>query len=264
MSDRYNTYGQSFDDEFDEYDEYIRRNASRRASSSSSARQQFAASEQQAGYRQDQGRSAQGSYSRTRSQQPASRTGVSTGRSSRERFSSQQQYQAQGQRPQTRHYSSDEYGYSPRAQRSERPQQAQESRASASRRRVTLDQSSRVRRNEVASPAQFEPQEETGGILSRFQQDNYHARPGFQMPEVSMPSGNLSYIIRIGLIVVLLLVFGIRLALNGPTSSQLAEPQSTVAEQQATLDELKTTNAELQEAIDSHASTIETYNALKG
>lgn len=93
----------------------------------------------------------------------------------------------------------------------------------------------------------------------------YQARPtGMEtaVNKASIMTSPFSFLVRIVIIVVLVAVFGIRIALNSSTASQLAEAESNISTQQAALDELNNNNEKLQESISSRQETIDKYNKI--
>lgn len=102
---------------------------------------------------------------------------------------------------------------------------------------------------------------------SRYTRGNgvYQARPtGMETAanKAGAMTSPFSFLVRIVIIVVLVAVFGIRIALNSSTAAQLAEVEGNISTQQAALDELNDTNEKLQTSIDSRQETIDKYNKI--
>lgn len=72
----------------------------------------------------------------------------------------------------------------------------------------------------------------------------------------------ISFLVRIVLIVVLLLVFGVRMVMSSGPAAQLADVNASIASQQEQLDTLNADNQSMQDNIDSRQSTLDAYNAI--
>ena len=116
------------------------------------------------------------------------------------------------------------------------------------------------------------PPQQYGNMADRYNRNSgmYQARPdaatnvmnaanGVQQGLLSSP---MSFLVRIVLIVVLLLVFGVRMVMSSGPASQLADVNTAIAAQQEQLDTLTADNQQMQESIDSRQSTLDAYNAI--
>ena len=105
-------------------------------------------------------------------------------------------------------------------------------------------------------------------MANRYSRSNgaYQARPNQAANAARAAEGvlstPLSFIIRLALVVILVVVFGVRMVLSGGDSAQLKELQTTIASQQQTLDGLTADNQSMQSSIDSRQATIDEYNKL--
>lgn len=157
--------------------------------------------------------------------------------------------------------------------------------AQGGRRQAYLDQSGQVPRYTPGETGAWRQQDtrqrkQDMGYLQQQPYDNmvdrysrgnamYQARPdaGTQAAKAASAaqgflSTPFSFLVRIALIVVLVLVFGVRMALSSGPTAQLAEVNNQIASQQEQLDTLNTENEQMQENIDSRQSTLDAYNAI--
>lgn len=154
------------------------------------------------------------------------------------------------------------------------------------RRQAYLDQSGQVprytpsgetgawRKQDVRARQQdmgYLQQQPYDNMVDRYSRGNamYQARPDAATQAAKAAStaqGFLStpfsFLVRIVLIVVLVLVFGVRMALNSGPAAQLADVNTQIASQQEQLDSLNAENEQMQESIDSRQSTLDAYNAI--
>ncbi|MGN0959946.1 MAG: hypothetical protein ACI4OC_04300, partial [Coriobacteriales bacterium] len=192
-----------------------------------SARQRFAGEQQRASSRTSSG----GSQSRTRSQ------------------AQQPQRSRQGSAS-ARDYSRDRYVGGQR--QGARPQQA------AGRRPAQGAQAPRQQ-----MPQRGMHSASVNNMANRYSRSNgaYQARPNQAANAARAAEGvlstPLSFIIRLALVVILVVVFGVRMVLSGGDSAQLKELQTTIASQQQTLDGLTADNQSMQSSIDSRQATID-------
>lgn len=235
-----------------------------------SARQRFA--DQQAQGQASRGRLHHDEMIRDHGQN-ARQTRRSAAEYDRERFSSRSRNQEQ-------------------ARRQTQPQQQAQQRANGQRpaqggrRQAYLDQSGQVPRYTPGETGAWRQQDmrqrkqQDMGYLQQQPYDNmvdrysrgnamYQARPdaGTQAAKAASAaqgflSTPFSFLVRIALIIVLVLVFGVRMALSSGPSAQLADVNNQIASQQEQLDSLNTENQQMQENIDSRQSTLDAYNAI--
>lgn len=200
--------------------------------------------------------SANGSSQRRPAQRPAG----SQGRLSYEEQMHSRGQGAQRQRPgsSARDYSRDRYaGGQRQGARTQQP---------SGRRQVQLDQGAQLGRRpqQEQRPRQQAPQYGA----NRYSRGNgvYQARPNQAANAARAAQGVLStpisFLVRIVLVVVLVAVFGIRMALSSGDTAQLRDLETTVASQQGQLDTLTAENQSMQESIDSRQATLDAYNAL--
>ena len=187
-------------------------------------------------------------------QRPSSRTSGGSGQA-RTRSQAQQPQRARQGGASARDYSRDRYVGGQR--QGTRPQQA------AGRRPAQGAQAPRQQmpqRGMHSAPA--------NNMANRYSRSNgaYQARPNQAANAARAAEGvlstPLSFIIRLALVVILVVVFGVRMVLSGDDSAQLKELQTTIASQQQTLDGLTADNQSMQSSIDSRQATIDEYNKL--
>lgn len=249
--------------------------------SSASARQRFAEQQerqayQDAGSQGGRGRLHHDEMIRDHGQVPrSSRQQHNVADFDRERYASRSQSSVQGLRTQGQQHAQD-----PR--RRQAP-------AQGGRRQVYLDQTGQIPRYDASSAENSgswargqKPQQPRGGrqmppqqygnMADRYNRNSgmYQARPdaatnvmnaatGVQQGLLSSP---MSFLVRIVLIVVLLLVFGVRMMMSSGPASQLADVNTAIAAQQEQLDTLAADNQQMQESIDARQSTLDAYNAI--
>lgn len=198
----------------------------------------------------------------------------------RERYASRSRGGVQGLRTQ------DQLRQQEQARRQATIQGAQQNasrQGQGARRAVQLDQTGQIPRYDVpgqtgswhrqgqqhAAQGRY-PQQ--GNVASRYGRSSgmYQARPDAATNVVNAASGAqggflsspISYVVRVAIIVVLLLVFGVRGVLNGGTASQLADVNASIASQQEQLDSLNSQNEQLQSSIDGRQETLDAYSKL--
>lgn len=123
-------------------------------------------------------------------------------------------------------------------------------------------------RNNDAGYLQQQPYD---NMVDRYSRGNavYQARPDAATQAAKAASSAqgilstpFSFLVRIVLIVVLVLVFGVRIALSSGPAAQLSDVNTQIASQQEQLDSLNAENEQMQENIDSRQSTLDAYNAI--
>ena len=122
-------------------------------------------------------------------------------------------------------------------------------------------------RHEVAQLRNQMPDQRVVSAASRYARTGgnmYHARPG-GVETAANKAGALtspsSFIVRIAIVAVLVIVFGVRFAANSATQAQITSAQEQTATQQASLDDLNAQNEQLQANIDSRQATLDAYKA---
>lgn len=185
--------------------------------------------------------------------------------SARDHFNAQQQRGAQ-------QYGSQQYGAQQQPQRS---QQQVQGGYSGGHRHAELQQSAKIprynpeqdpRNTRSGQPFRVPAAQRPASTVGRYDRNSgaYQARPsGMEatVEKAGMFTSPISFLVRIAIIVVLLIVFGVRFAANSSTMQQLNSTQEQIATQQASLDDLNSQNEQLQSDIDSRQATLDAYKA---
>ncbi len=146
---------------------------------------------------------------------------------------------------------------------------------SAGHRHAELQQSARIprynpeqdpRNTRSGQPYRVPAAQRPGSTVGRYDRNSgaYQARPsGMEatVEKAGMFTSPISYLVRIAVIVVLVIVFGVRFAANSSTMQQLNSTQEQIATQQASLDDINSQNEQLQSDIDSRQATLDAYKA---
>lgn len=180
---------------------------------------------------------------------------------SRDRYAQQPQTQ-----PRPQQQSQQRYAQQPQRQQYSNGHRHAELQQSAKIPRYNPEQDPRVSRSFEAQTHHVPTAQRSNTMAGRYERGSgmYQARPsGMEstVEKAGMFTSPMSFLVRIAIVAVLLIVFGVRFAANSSTMQQLSSTQEQVATQQAVLDDLNTQNEKLQSDIDSRQATLDAYKA---